>query len=94
VSAAKIAQRVVFLDYNPGREIDGVKVDVADNGKLDELIAKGWRITQITATSAPKGGVFAVIEREEPKRVPTAHELETLAALIPKGTSGRGGDRI
>jgi hypothetical protein len=58
-------QRVVFLPLNAGREIDGLQFDVADNGRLDELLKKGWHIVQITA-AGDRGGVYALIEREGP----------------------------
>lgn len=59
------AQRVVFLPLNANREVDGVQCDVADNGRLDELLKKGWHIIQITS-AGDRGGVYAVIEREAP----------------------------
>lgn len=55
-------QRIVFLPLNAGREIDGLQFDVADNGRLDELLKKGWHILQIT--HAGDRGVYALIERE------------------------------
>ena len=56
-------QRVVFLPLVPGRKVDGLEFDVADNGRLDELVNRGWRIIQITAAS---NGVYALIERDGP----------------------------
>jgi len=57
-------QRVVFLPLHPGRKVDDLEFDVADNGRLDELVNRGWRIIQITAANG--GGVYALIERDGP----------------------------
>jgi len=57
-------QRVVHLPHNPGK-VDDLEFAVADNGRLEELLKKGWHIVQITA-GGDRGGVYALIERQGP----------------------------